>query len=136
MSYDPVYQQEWYGKNKKTYNETRKERYKNDPELRNKAKTRAANRREALRLPKPVGMDVTFNEAADKLGVSLWTLRGWRDKSYFPEPAKHGGRLWFSTSQLALLEKLRDFVQENGIRVGQTKRGKLEDLSNFICANW
>ena len=58
--------------------------------------------------PEPVSTDphtVSFIEAADDVGVTVWVLREWRRKNYFPEPHRRDGRLWFTPSQVQLLRR-------------------------------
>jgi hypothetical protein len=136
MAYDSVYQAKWYEDHKDDLRKTRKAKYDTDAEYKKAAKKRAADRRALLRLPKPEGLDFTFDSVAAELGITVWSLRGWRKNEYYPEPQKFGGRMWFSSNQVGLLKELKDLIAKLGVRVGQSKRGLLEDMCNYVSANW
>lgn len=125
----------WYDKNKKTLSARRKARYHNDPQYRQKA---LDNRRKSLPKsdPLPEGYVHTFSDAADMLDVSIWKLREWRRKNYYPEPLEHGRALYFTQAQVELLGKLRNFLSTAGMRMTDEAKNHLDVLTNLIHANW
>ena len=89
----------WYAKNKQRLSEKRAKRYREDAAYRAAALERSRQQREKKK-PEPVSTDphtVSFMDAADDLGVTVWVLREWRRKNYFPEPHRRDGRLWFTS---------------------------------------
>lgn len=128
---------DWYQKNKKNLLKKRKSRYENDKEYREAALRRSKEQRDRKRQQKENYLhNVPFTDAAQQLGVTVWVLREWRSKNYFPEPKKRSGRLWFQPSQVELLERIRVFFEEHGVRVTEAKRSALEDVINFVYSNW
>ena len=79
---------------------------------------------------------VAFTEAADDVGVTVWVLREWRRKNYFPEPHRRDGRLWFTSSQVQLLRKLGQFFVQHGARVTASLKPQLENVVSLTYANW
>lgn len=127
----------WYAKNKTRLSEKRAKRYREDAAYRAAALERSRQQRETKK-PATItdGYTVAFNDAADMLGVTVWVLREWRRKNYFPEPHRRNGRLWFNPSQVQLLQTLRQFFIHNGSRVTDDQRPELESLISLIYANW
>ena len=128
----------WYAKNKARLSEKRAKRYREDAGYRAAALERSRQQRE-VKKPSPVitdGYTVSFNEAADTLGVTVWVLREWRRKDYFPEPHRRNGRLWFSPAQVVALRALRQFFIQHGSRVTDEVRPALENLTSLLYANW
>lgn len=129
---------EWYdnGGNKKL-SKKRKERYKNDPLYRQNAINKAADRRKLVKLvPPPDGYVCTLEDVAKRMGCSIWTVREWRRKNYFPEPLVHKGRMMFTEQQLLMLWKLFDFFLENGKRLKEADKDKLDNLVAIVYSNW
>jgi DNA-binding transcriptional MerR regulator len=77
-----------------------------------------------------------MQEVSNILGVTIWTLREWRKKNYFPEPVHRLGRLWFSSTQVQWLERLKDFLVSKGLRVRNADRKELDELVALIYSNW
>lgn len=130
--------QRWYEKNKDKLSEKRKKRYREDPEYRQGYLDRKAKQTEALRA-EPVDPKYThnFTEAAEALGVTLWTLRSWRSKDLIPEPHVHNKGLYFTTAQVGLLTRLRDFYKKVGKPVlTEAEQNEVEQISDLIRANW
>lgn len=127
--------QRWYAKNKDKLAEKRKKRYHDDPAYRQKA---LENRRRTLKpLPElPAQYEFNFQQAADELGVSIWRLREWRRRSYYPQPHEHGRSQYFTQAQISLLEKLRNFMNTVQGKFSDTVKDHLQDLVNLIYANW
>jgi hypothetical protein len=127
----------WYEANKDKLSQKRKEQYANDPEYRAKVLARSEAFRLARRgvssLP---GYEFNMQQAADQVGVTLWTLREWRKKNYFPEPLEYQGKLMFNASQIELLQGLRKFFDDHGVRTSAANRPALEDLTSLVYANW
>jgi hypothetical protein len=130
--------QRWYKNHKHELAEKRRERYQNDPEYRQKALDRKAKQLEKHRAlnQRPAGYNHTLQDMAKHLDVTVWTLREWRKKDYFPEPMKVGRNLLFTDTQLGLLGALQQFLKEHGKRLSRASREKLQDVTNFIHANW
>jgi len=126
----------WYEANKDRLSEKRAKRYREDPEYRAKALARSRQQRETKKQPVTDGHTLSFNDMATTLGITVWVLREWRRKNYFPEPYRREGRLWFKPEQTALLQTLQTFFQTHGIRVGEAKRSALENVVQLVYANW
>ena len=127
----------WYSKNKEELAEKRAKQYREDPAYREKVlqrsrEYRANNRTETT----PEGYEQHMAGAAEVIGVTVWTLREWRKKNYFPEPFEFKGKLWFTGNQLHLLTSLRQFFDEHGVRTAAHNRGALDLLTQVIYANW
>lgn len=115
----------------------RRQKYANDPVYRQKVLDRAAkDRKNKIVTPAPEGFTITMNEAADKLGCSVWVLREWRRKNYFPEPLQHKGKILFNEHQMLQLWELHGFFLINGIRVKEEHKEKLDNLVSLIYSNW
>ena len=128
---------DWYKKNKTALAATRKNRYDNDPVYRAKVLAASQAARMARRgTPLPEGYAHHMADTAELLGVTIWTLREWRKKSYFPEPLAYGGRMWFTGNQLQQLQALKGFFVRRGRRMSESARPALEDLVSLIYANW
>lgn len=128
----------WYAKNKQRLSEKRAKRYREDPAYRAAALERSRQQRETK---KPVETladphSVAFTDAANDVGVTVWVLREWRRKSYFPEPARRDGRLWFSVPQVQQLRRLREFFNTHGVRVTEAIRPALDNTVALVYANW
>ena len=130
----------WYAKNKKRLSEKRAKRYQEDAAYREAALARSRQQRQAKKAEAgPVVNDphtVSFTEAADDLGVTVWVLREWRRKNYFPEPHRRDGRLWFSPAQVVALRQLRQFFDLHGARVTEALKPQLESVIGLTYANW
>lgn len=127
----------WYEANKVTLAATRKAKYDSDPVYR--AKIIAAS--QAARMAKrgvvvPEGYIHHMTDAAEVLDITIWTLREWRKKNYFPEPKFYNGRLWFTGNQLQQLQALKGFFARRGRRMSEAAKPALEDLVSLIYANW
>lgn len=127
----------WYAKNKQRLLAKRAKRYQEDPSYRAAALERS--RRQRVKKPVKVSSDphsVSFNDAAQTLGVTVWVLREWRRKNYFPEPHRRDGRLWFTPAQVQRLRQVREFFVQHGARVTDTIRPKLDDVVGLVYSNW
>lgn len=130
----------WYAKNKARLSEKRAKRYREDATYRAAALERSRLQRDSKK-PAPVSEEtdlypVSFTDAADDVGVTVWVLREWRRKNYFPEPHRRNGRLWFSVGQVQQLRTLQQFFEKHGARVTEAIRPELENLISLIYANW
>lgn len=126
----------WYAKNRARLSEKRAKRYREDASYRAAALERSRQQRETK---KPVTTDVhavSFSDAAQTLNVTVWVLREWRRKNYFPEPHRRDGKLWFTSEQVLLLKKLQQFFYEQGSRVTEAKKPALESVIGLVYANW
>lgn len=128
----------WYEANKQRLSEKRAKRYREDPEYREKAIARAKAQRAQTKKKEPVtdGYTVSFRQMAEQLGVTVWVLREWRRKNYFPEPHLRDSWLWFKPEHVGLLNRLKLFFEQNGHRVSDATRGALDDLVSLIYVNW
>jgi hypothetical protein len=128
----------WYDKNKQALAERRAKRYLNDAKYRQKIIDRSrlnrANNKPSQ--PNPEGYDHHMMGAAEALGITIWTLREWRKKDYFPEPVEFKGRLWFTGNQLQALRLLKQFFVKHGVRTSAANREALDTLVGQIYANW
>jgi len=125
----------WYEKNKEKLAEKRAARYHSDPEYRAKSIEQSRSRRKAAEEPLcPEGYAYNFQQLAEHLDMSIWTLRDWRRKNFFPEPYMHRGRQWFKEDQAQWLMQMRGLLQ----RGAPTKERsvQLQDLVELIYSNW
>lgn len=127
----------WYANHKEQLSEKRKQRYKNDPVYRQACLDRKAKQSQSTKA-EPVDPMYThnFTQAAEQLGVSLWTLRSWRTAGYFPEPHEHNKGLFFTANQVALMSKLAEFFQGKSRNLTDEQKAELQNLSDLIRANW
>ena len=73
----------------------------------------------------------------EELGVTVWVLREWRRKNYFPEPYRRDGRLWFTSRQVQWLEQRPAVFVQHGSRVTDShQKSELEDCGQLIYVNW
>jgi hypothetical protein len=129
--------QAWYHKNKQRLAAKRKKLYAENPEYRQRAVESSRRYRRGERTPPtPPDAPISFAQAADRLGIGISTLHGWRRKKLFPEPKRHNGHLWFTEKQVSLLKSLKDFFQKYGMRPAKIKQKLLNELREFIGANW
>jgi len=126
----------WYKKNKKSLSERRKARYHTDPSYREKALNNSRGQRKNKPVEQDGGFTVAFQDAADQVDVTIWTLREWRKKNYFPEPRHRAGRMWLKPYHVEQLKTLKAFFDHHGIRVTADTREPLKDLVSLIYANW
>jgi hypothetical protein len=130
------YFQTWYQKHKQELSEKRKKRYQTDSAYREARKSAHRLYQQLKRATVPEDHSITFNQAAEKLGVTPWRLRWWLGRDYFPSPAKICGKLWFTDAQVQLIASLRDQLNSSGPRISRAKKLELENLVNLIYANW
>lgn len=126
----------WYAANRKRLSEKRARRYRDDVGYREAALRRSREQRETEKIPVVDGYTISFSEMARQVNVTVWVLREWRRKDYFPEPHHREGRLWFKPEHISLLQSLQAFFVENGVRVGEDLKQQLEDLVALTYANW
>ena len=122
----------WYRCHKQEFSEKRKQRYREDPEYRRKALENAKRQRKCSPVPKDY--EYSMAGAAQELGVSLFTIRRWKNNDFFPEPAKFNGKLYFKASQIVLLQGLVDFF-DKGKKIKRYD-SQLQALLAFIYSNW
>src|SRR6266851_8456252 len=92
--------QAWYEQNKQRLAAQRKKLYAENPEYRQKAIEASRRRRSGNQTPPappvpPEGL-ISFEKAADRLGVGTSTLREWRRMKYFPEPTRYNRAPWLN----------------------------------------
>jgi hypothetical protein len=129
----------WYAANREAFNESRRNRYKSDPAYKERVLATARSARDARRKPNEKPDDYTVNHAlaAEILGVTIWTLRNWRAKGYFPEPKQFSDGAWFKDHQLALLGEIQHYMDVNQIkRLSAEQRAELKVITDRIWANW
>lgn len=131
-----TYNQRWYERNKEANLKKKATKYQTDPAYREQVKARAKARREQPTEVKKEGFDTTMVAAAEQIGVSIWAMREWRKKEYFPLPYKFGGKLWLRPHQIVELAKLKAFFDLQGNRVTDRKKPLLTALINEIAENW
>jgi hypothetical protein len=44
--------------------------------------------------------------------------------------------LFFTPSQVNLLARLHNFFEDHGVRVTESTRGQLDELTTWVYANW
>jgi hypothetical protein len=127
--------QEWYENNKKRLSSKKKDRYHSDPEYRAKVIERSREQRAAAREKRKAVVDeyaFTILDVAAQLGVTVWVVRDWRRKGYFPEPKLRGGKLLFTQNQIGVLMHLVEFFKNNDA----SNVSGLEDVKILVSANW
>jgi len=127
---------QWYAQNKERLAEKRAKRYAEDSAYREAALKRSREQRKKTKLPVEDEYTVSFTEMARLLSITVWVLREWRRKSYFPEPYHRDGRLWFKPEHEGLLISLREYFDTNGVRVTDATRKGLEDVVSLVYSNW
>ena len=128
---------EWYKHNRQRLSEKRKKLYAEDPEYRQRALEASKKRRRGEpTLPTPPDAQISFAQAAERVGTSVSTLREWRRKKYFPEPKHYNRGLWFTESQVLLLKNLKGFFGVYGKRSWKIKLDRLKELVASISDNW
>jgi hypothetical protein len=133
--------QRWYAReeNRKQLSDLRKKKYRENADYRQKALDNAAKHRGKVREAVPRRPDeyaYNHSEVAKRIGVSTSVLRVWRERRYYPDPYSHNGRLYFTLEQVALLEGLAKFFAEQGRRLKPQAISTLENLVNYVHANW
>lgn len=128
---------DWYAVNKVPLSEKRAKRYKEDPEYRAAVIARSAAARALQRgQATPPGYAHHMADTAEALGITIWTLREWRKKNYFPEPLEYKSRMWFTQAQIGLLNNLKSFFSRKGNRISKANKPALDDLVSLIYSNW
>lgn len=127
---------DWYQENKTRLSEQRKQRYRSDPEYRQRAMQRAADYRTRTRTEKPAINGLTAQQVCDHLGISAWTLHRWFSAGYYPAPKRVDGRLVFSPTQLKLLELIREFFEKYPRRASAKHKNELESVVDVVHHNW
>lgn len=138
-SSNAAYFHKWYDQKKDALSEARKKRYKTDPEYRKKciANARRYRQRKAEeRQDIPPQYKYSSRDAADAVGVTTNDLRAWRLRDHYPTPMTVLGRQYFTETQVALLQRLNNFLTQHGPRIKQEDRPAFEDLKALIAANW
>lgn len=112
----------WYDKNKEAHNAKRREQYKKDPEVREKARNRAKQTRESgvnsTGLVKEVtrkwnGVTVTcypISSAGTLIGRNSQTIRVWEWSEYIPKPIFDEAHRLYTKAQIELLKELSAFT--------------------------
>lgn len=127
----------WYERNKEALSEKRKKRYREDPEYRAACLARKARQTKAQSAPPvPEQYVMNFTSTAEELDVSLWKLRSWRERGYYPEPFNHTKGLYFTQEQVEAVASLRDFFEEHTGTLSKEEQQKLQNLTDLIHANW
>jgi hypothetical protein len=127
----------WYEANREQLSGKRKDRYATDPayrqrQLDNRAKQLAKTR---SAVPLPDAYTTSYSDVAEELGVTIWRMRHWRDKNYFPEPLAHGKFRYFTDHQVGLLDALNEFMSQYP-RLPASAQAELDALVNLIHADW
>lgn len=128
----------WYSKNKEALAEKRRERYRNDPVYR--AKALANRKKQVERTPKmkdmlPDEYVYSMPTLAEHLDISVWKLREWRRRGFFPEPFKHGREIYFTQAQANLLGELDKFLVSKSGRVSDDDM-ELQEMIGYVVVNW
>ena len=126
----------WYEANKQWLSEKRRQRYASDAEFRAKAVERSRKHVQAKVHPVTDGHTVSFESAAKQIGITIWVLRDWRRKGYFPDPVRRSGNLWFTEHQITLLQKLKTSWHQIVFTSHYQKEERLEELREVIESNW
>ena len=121
----------------KTLSDKRKEKYATNPEYRKKCLERNRKQNQA-KVPPVNGYTIDIESAAEQIGVSVWVLRDWRKKGYFPDPVSRSGKLWFTEHQITLLQKLQKSWNQIAFTYCNTQKRKTrrEELCSIIYSNW
>jgi len=131
------YNREYYQRNRERNNERRRARYQSDPEHRAKLAGIAAEKWRAKAKAKakvrPSAYVYDLQGAAEQLGISFWTLREWKQKNYFPQPAVFNGKMWVTQNQLLLLSKLKEAMARSG---RSTRQERVDLAIAMVYCNW
>ena len=97
----------WYGNHVEEFNARRREKYRNDAEVRNKAIEQAATYRRTMRetggIPNKRGNYNTSTRVAAIFGMHRQTLLNWEAKNFIPKPTVSGKHRLYSDAQVELL---------------------------------
>jgi hypothetical protein len=129
----------WYKQHGEDFNEKRRNKYNSDPEYRQRVLATARVAREQRRMAHEKPDDYTVNHAlaAEILGITVWTLRNWRSKNYFPSPKHFRDGAWFKDHQLALLGEIQHFMEVNNVRrLSAAQKAELQPIIERIHAQW
>lgn len=135
----------WYAEHKDQHNAKRRERYRNDPDVRAKARQNAARNRSKgdkvnrVSYKRKVGnFFVTFfpiTKAAADIDRSAQLIRVWEKKGYIPEPLLDDSRRLYTEKQIALMKDLAEFMDT--YRANKIMLAKmLPDIIDRIKNQW
>ena len=66
--------------------------------------------------------------------MTVWVLREWRRKNYFPEPHDRDGRLWFMSHQVQLLRRVEQFFRAAWRKSERRDTGRVGGVGGFdLC---
>lgn len=126
----------WYQANKTRLSQKKAKLYAEDASYREAQLERSNKNRKKPAAPDLGPYTVAFKDAADQLGVTIWQLREWRRKDYFPEPKMIGNRMYLTPEQVGWLGQLGQFFHVNGPRASVTAKEELSNLIALVYANW
>lgn len=112
----------WYAKNKAQVSASRKERYANDPEYRERVK-------EAARVQKITLLD--WDDVASRCGVKLAELHSQCDAGLFPAPGVYEKLEVFTMGQFELIRRLQTIIKHHG-----KHSQDVGDHVSLTYANW
>ena len=127
---------DWYNENRTRLSEVRKQRYRSDPEYRQRAVQRAAEYRARTKVEKPPIDGVTSAQVCEHLDISAWTLHRWAVAGYYPPPKRIDGRLVFTVTQLKLLELIKEFFEKYPRRASAKHKDELASIVDVVHHNW
>lgn len=128
----------WYAnpQNRAKLNERRRNRYREDPEFREKARLYQDEYRRSRRGEKPQFTGYTREQVCEELGISPWTFNSWRNKGFFPEPTKVNGRVQISEHQRNLIGLIAEFHRGHGPRLSAQGKAQLDHIVDIVLNNW
>jgi hypothetical protein len=130
----------WYESHKTDFNFERRNRYHNDPLYRQAVLAQARKSREERRksgVVKPETYSWKLPDVASYLGITLWTLRNWRQNNYYPEPARYNSELWFTEQQVKLLGGIATYFQVHNIRrMSAIQKKEMEEIVAGVHSTW
>lgn len=120
----------WYERHKKSFNAKRKERYRKDPEYRNKVIQTVRKARERvravdepkIRVREYKGKEVpvfSITDVAVKIERSPDTIRAWEKRGLIPKPVFPGSIRLYTKAQILLLRWLVGEVDKAPSKVAQ-----------------
>jgi hypothetical protein len=126
----------WYAENRERLSERRKAEYAADPAKRQRQQEYQREYRTRTGQTAPQFEGLTRADLCDSLEITPWTLNSWRQKGFYPDPKKIGGRVAFSEQQMNLIGLLADFHRHTGPRLSAAQKANLNNIVAVVHANW
>lgn len=122
----------WYQRHRDDYNARRRERYKTDPEYRERVLSHSRKSEFVTHVPENM---VLIGEAAQSVGRNPYTLKTWEMKGFVPVALKINNCRVYTHQQVDLLKELAAFLDANHY-LSKGYSNKLEQLKLHLWGAW